>query len=305
MREVNSYFAILTIIILSAFSGAAIFANAADFSAYNSSPLSAGRSIIGIYTPDLEGRDFFETTFRFQSKEVDVSNKDIVAGIIPHHLLAADMIAEFFKNLEDKDYDTIVLIGPNHSNLGENKTITSSYDWQTPYGVLECDDNLYASISSSMGIGAEESFISEEHSITSELAFIKRTFPDAKILPIILKSTVNAQEAAGLARGIYETSKEQHEKVLVLASADFSHYKNSAQAQADDIESIAAINNSDFESVYDLAVDSPSSIFAVMEFGRLSGAEFLLLNNSNSALLSGKLGLESTTSYVTGYFASR
>jgi len=305
MREVNSSFAILTITILSLFSGAAIFANAADFPVFNNSPLSAGSSVVGIHTLDIEGKDFFETAFSFQSREIDVSSKYIVAGIIPHHLLAADMIAEFFKNLEGENYDTVVLVGPNHENDGNREVITSHYNWETPYGLLEYDREFSDGIMDVSAMDVEEGAIYDEHSITSELAFIKRTFPDAKILPIILKSTVDAVEAAYLARGIYETSEEQHKKVLVLASADFSHYKNSVQAQADDAESIAAINDSDFDSVYNLAVDSPASIYAVMEFGRFSGAEFSLLNNSNSALLSGKLELESTTSYMTGYFVSK
>jgi len=76
--------------------------------------------------------EFFETAFKFNKKELDLSNKNVVAGIIPHHLLAADLLAEFFYNLQVKNYETIILIGHNHFNSGNSDIITSNYNWQTP-----------------------------------------------------------------------------------------------------------------------------------------------------------------------------
>ncbi|MCK4554290.1 hypothetical protein KAU19_05000, partial [Candidatus Parcubacteria bacterium] len=49
--------------------------------------------------------DFYETAYKFEKKKIDFENKNAVAGIIPHHLLAADLIAEFFSNLENFDYE--------------------------------------------------------------------------------------------------------------------------------------------------------------------------------------------------------
>jgi len=308
MREVNPYFAVIAITVISVFSGADIFYSASDFPVcenFSSGGSYSENSENNIHNSCAESENFFETAFSFQSKEADVSDRDVAAGIIPHHLLAADMIAEFFKNLEGEKYDTVVLIGPNHPNTGAAEMISSSYDWSTPYGVLRNDGDFLAALSETEEIGAEEDVISAEHSITSELAFIKRTFPDAEILPIILKSFVHSQEAENLARSLYEISERQNKKILVIASVDFSHYKNSIQAQADDAKSIAAIENYRFEEIYDSALDSPPSIFAVMKFGEYADKEFSLLNNSNSALLSGKPELASTTSYVTGYFADK
>ncbi|MEA1962945.1 MAG: CapA family protein, partial [Patescibacteria group bacterium] len=66
--------------------------------------------------------------------------------------------------------------------------------------------------------------------------------------------------------------------------------------------SIEAIKTFNFNEIYNLDIDSPASIYTLLKFSELSNAEFNLLNNSNSAILSNKLNLKSTTSYVTGYF---
>lgn len=244
--------------------------------------------------------DFFETAFKFNKKGFYSSNKDIVAGIIPHHLIAADLVAEFFYNLRDKEYETVILIGPNHFNSGDSDMIVSQYNWQTPYGVLEYDRAIAKKLIQLDGVDIEEEVFENEHSITSEVSFIKKIFPEVKFLPIILKPTVSQQQAKSLANKLFELS--QNKKILVLASVDFSHYKDSLTAQSNDLVSIQAIENFDFNEVYNIDIDSPASIYTLLKFSELSGAGFDLLNNSNSAILANKPDLKNTTSYITGYF---
>ncbi|NUM25054.1 MAG: AmmeMemoRadiSam system protein B [Candidatus Buchananbacteria bacterium] len=254
-----------------------------------------------LHSANPDDKDFFETAYHFADKNIDLSGKRVVAGIIPHHLLAADLIADFFHNLEGQNYDSIILLGPNHFLSGQSDIITSAYDWQTPYGILEHDDDTLHDLLfvSGLDVGVEESVVQGEHAISSEVAFIKKTFPQAKFTPLILKPGVNQQQAVELAETLFKISQDK--KILVLVSADFSHYKTSQEAQRDDVRSIAAITNFDFSSIYDIDVDSPPSIYTLLKFSQLNGAGFELLDNSNSALLSGRADLTSTTSYVTGY----
>ncbi|MFA4941079.1 MAG: AmmeMemoRadiSam system protein B [Patescibacteria group bacterium] len=290
MVKFNSKIIILTILSL-CFTGL-IFVG---FYFYHQIPKNEEKKTHSSAPADLE---FFETVFKFKKNELNLSGKEVVAGIIPHHLLAADLIAEFFYNLQEKKYNTIVLIGPNHFDAGDSGMITSAYGWQTPYGLLKVDDEILDKIP--QNIKVDEEAIKNEHSITSEVAFIKKIFPQAKFLPIILKSSVTPEEAEDLAHGLFDLSKNK--KVLILASADFSHYKDSETAQKNDAESIRTLLDFDFGKVYGLDVDSPASIYALLEYSRLNKANFRLLNNSNSAILAGKPEIQSTTSYVTGYF---
>jgi len=247
--------------------------------------------------------DFYEMAYRFKKKNIDLSNKKVIGGIIPHHLLAADLIAEFFSNFKSIDYDTVILIGPNHFLAGNADIITSAYDWQTPYGILECDQKVLDQLLKFNEIKVEEKIFQNEHSINGETAFVKKIFPVTKFLPIVLKPSVDQDEAEKLAEYLFKIFNNR--KILVLASVDFSHYKDSATAQINDKISIDAIKNFSFDKIYDLDIDSPASIYVLLKFSELSGANFELLNNANSAILADKPGLNSTTSYVTGYFIAR
>src|SRR3989339_670455 len=245
-------------------------------------------------------KDFFETAGKFNKKEFDLSGKRVVAGIIPHHLLAADLISEFFYNLDGQDYDTIILIGPNHYNQGNAKIITSEYDWETPYGILKNDRNILDILKNYEDIEINENVIGNEHAIYGEVSFIKKYFPKAKMVPLILRSNINKAEGDELVKILMEAVKDKN--FLMLASADFSHYKDSLTAQKNDQDSIQAIRSFDFENIYDLDIDSPPAIYTILKFCELQNAAFKLLHNSNSALLTNRPELDSTTSYVTGYF---
>ena len=246
--------------------------------------------------------NFYETAYHFVDKKINFENTNIIGGIIPHHLLAADLVAEFFSNFED-DYETIILIGPNHFSAGKSKIISSTYNWQTPYGILKYDQDVINELLKFNEIKIEENIFEKEHAINSEVAFIKKTFPNAKFVPLVLRNSVDEKMAIKLAGHLINIAKNK--KILVLDSVDFSHYKNSLTAQKNDKISIKTIENFNFNKIYNLDLDSPASIYTLLKFSELSNAKFNLLNNSNSAILSNKPDLKSTTSYVTGYFISK
>ena len=243
--------------------------------------------------------DFYETAYNFVNKKINFKDESIIGGIIPHHLLAADLIAEFFSNFNN-DYETIILIGPNHFSAGKSKIISSARNWQTPYGVLKYDKYVINELSLFNEIKIEENIFEKEHAINSEVAFIKKTFSNAKFVPLVLRDNIDEKAVTELALRLADIAKNK--KILILSSVDFSHYKDNLTAQKNDEISIGAIESFNFNEIYNLDIDSPASIYTLLKFGELNNSEFNLLNNSNSAILSNKLNLKSTTSYVTGYF---
>jgi poly-gamma-glutamate synthesis protein (capsule biosynthesis protein) len=247
---------------------------------------------------------FYQDAYSFPIKKIDLSREKVLAGVIPHHLLAADLLAEYYSNLEGVEYDTIILVGPNHFNAGQSKVISSLKDWQTPFGILKSDNGLLKKLlEKNRKINIEENIFIKEHSIMNEVGFIKKTFPEAKFIPLVLRFSLAPAEAEKLAEDLFALAPEK--KILLLASVDFSHYKNSQTASAHDQESIAAISNFQYDDIYKLDIDSPASIYTLTKYSQLAGAEFKLLNNSNSAILSSQPELTSTTSYVTGYFIKK
>ena len=69
----------------------------------------------------------------------------IKAGIIPHHGLASFIIADFFNLLIDQDPSTVVLIGPNHYEVGKYPAITSYSVRNTSGGSVPVNMEIVAS----------------------------------------------------------------------------------------------------------------------------------------------------------------
>ena len=263
-------------------------------------PLLASGPIEKMHQSNPADKEFYDTVYGFVGKDIDLSTANVVAGVGPHHLLAGDMIAEFYHNYAGLDFDTVVLLGPNHFLAGRGQIITSDYDWQTPFGRLEVDKALLAKLQLRVGASIEPEVIAGDHAITSQTAFIKKTFPLAKFVPLLLSPENIPVAAENLAEALFILAREQ--KILLIASVDFSHYQDSQTAIQHDQASITTLQVGDLAQVYNLNIDSPPSIYTLLKYSQLQGKSFQLLNNSNSALLSGQADLKSTTSYVTGYF---
>jgi len=67
--------------------------------------------------------------------------------IVPHHLLAKDLIHEAFQISDRTKYKTIVVFGPDHESVDRGKVFTSSSNWQTPTGILNADKDIIEIIS--------------------------------------------------------------------------------------------------------------------------------------------------------------
>jgi hypothetical protein len=68
-------------------------------------------------------------------------------------------------------------------------------------------------------------------------------------------------------------NKNLSDNDLVLASVDFSHYQSKEMADFHDQSSFATINNFDLNNVYDLEIDSPSSIYLMLDLMKKRGYE--------------------------------
>ncbi|MFH1712765.1 MAG: AmmeMemoRadiSam system protein B, partial [Candidatus Jacksonbacteria bacterium] len=249
----------------------------------------------------FSNQDFFDEVYQQAIGQTPKTDSQIYGGIVPHHLIVKDKIAAFFAGLESNGYQTIILIGPNHFNQGKNDIILSQAQWQTAYGILEPDLKLIRHLSQSPFVSIEESPFVSEHSISGLVSFIKKSFPDARFAPIILKQNFSLEQSTALAQAMFEYASQQ--KILAIASVDFSHYQPVAVADFHDLKSASVINNFDFDRIYDLEIDSAPSIYALLKYLELAGAQkSQIIFSTNSGLLIDKPD-EPTTSHHFFYFA--
>lgn len=252
----------------------------------------------------------FDTSFYDQAYQLAPTyKKDVPAqvfgGIIPHHLLVSPLIAAFFEGLPKQKIKTVILIGPNHYNLDDPHITTSKGVWKTVYGDLNPNSALIDKLAENKAVVVNERTFDTEHAIYGITTFIKRSLPNANIVPIIFKSYSSKEECNKLAESLNQIMDDE---TIIVASVDFSHYLSSTQADAFDQQSLQAIQSFDLDKVFTLNgtknFDSPPSFYTLLKVMQLrNSATPMVLQHTNSARYTNESGLKQTTSYFTMYFA--
>lgn len=229
-----------------------------------------------------------------------IPNQQIYGGIIPHHLLPKDKIATWFQGLEHINYKTIVLIGPNHFDQGNSQIILSQANWDTPYGKLLNNIDLSDKLKQNKIVEVDENPFYIEHSISGLVPFIKRSFPEAKIVPIILKIDTPKERLDVLVNQL--TSTLDTESTLVISSVDFSHYQSGQVADFHDRLSRGVVEDFDTDRLFDLEIDSPESLYVLLSYLKnIDKQKAQLVFHTNSSYLINKAE-EPGTSHFGFYF---
>ncbi|MBI5037215.1 MAG: AmmeMemoRadiSam system protein B [Candidatus Kerfeldbacteria bacterium] len=222
-------------------------------------------------------------------------------GIIPHHLIASHVIAEFFQGIESvQSPEVIVLIGPDHLNRSDYHIATSVGSWYTPYGILYPHTPIIESMAADGVVTIDESLFDVEHSITSEVAFIRRSFPRASIVPITIQQHTSAEELTQLGDWLAQRLPENS---LVLVSVDFAHNVNHRQAMLQNAASIELLKTMDPETTKGIYVDSPASLSVLFHYlheRRVGHVQ--ILDSLDTVDVTGDTSIPAVTSYITAYF---
>jgi AmmeMemoRadiSam system protein B len=228
----------------------------------------------------------------------------IAGGVVPHHLLAGKMIAQFFRTLSESSPGAIVIIGPNHNRIGMSKLHTSSLDWATAFGIVETDREITGSLISELGASENTELMETEHSISSLVPYFRYYMPGTKIVPILLHGNYTVAESQKLGKFLAGIMKGNPD-IAVVASVDFSHYLDADTADKMDKITLEAILSRDTISISRMGndnIDSPPSILSLLfvmdEIGAI-GPE--IIAHDNSFGITGT-GAECTTSYFTMFF---
>jgi len=217
------------------------------------------------------------------------SAKTLTAGMVPHHLLAADMIAGFFSlAAQQKDsYDTVLLISPSHfPEKCSSDAVTATADWNTPYGILKTDIELVEALLSNETIGAENSSdaVEYDHGAAGLIPFVRYYLPKAKVAVCLLSNKLSQQRLDEIQRVINEQRKDKN--ILLIASADCSHYLMPHDAEKHDKATAQAIQSFDFAQIMqfsDSNLDSPQAVTTFLSAAQASGAVLKQLDHSSSA----------------------
>lgn len=223
-------------------------------------------------------------------------SQSISTVIVPHHDLVALQRQLTLSNVAARvNPKTIIVISPNHFNTGSYSILSTKRVWRLQNAFFEPD----AQKIDQLNIETNDLAFDREHGITNLLDPLKNAFPDAKIIPIILKSDVAAAQLDVLVKDLHQTCPNN---CLMINSVDFSHYQPASVAAIHDLYSIDALSNLDDIKIWQSEVDSAASLYLGIKWAKAHDTNwFNLEENTNSGLLESAPDAEST-SYVFGWF---
>jgi len=166
-----------------------------------------------------------------------------VAIVVPHagYIYSGQICADGFRQAANSKYDTVVVLGTNHTNGSFRKvSLYPGGGFRTPLGDVPVDRDIVAALIAAAPEDCvlDKSLHASEHSVEVMVPFIQVVFPKAKILPAVVGSS-DPDITARFGRALAKVLKNK--RALIVASSDLSHYPTADDAAAVDRETLAAI----------------------------------------------------------------
>ena len=235
-----------------------------------------------------------------------------IGYVSPHagYVYSGPVAAHVYYHLSlEKTPDTIVIIGTNHSGLGENVSLAPWKEWETPLGKVMVDVEARDYLIKNASIIKPDYLAHiEEHSVEVQLPFIQYIYmkrsKKPKILPLVVMDH-RPKTMRGMAREIIEAMKELGRDFVIIASTDLNHYDSHDVTIRKDEKVINAIVNLDEERLYDVvfkegvSMCGPGGVMALIVITKdLNAKKPIVLKHATSGDTSGD------KSHTVGYLAA-
>lgn len=176
-------------------------------------------------------------------------SENVVGLIVPHagYVYSGYVAAHAYHSLSKKP-KSFVIIGPNHAGYGASLSVYARGSWLTPLGEAKIDEQVASLILKKSKLASEDEIAhASEHSIEVQLPFLQCLFGKVSFVPIcMLDQTITA------ARDLANALAELEQKVVFIASTDFSHYESQEVAREKDMLAVEAIRSLDVEKFYEV-----------------------------------------------------
>lgn len=260
------------------------------------------------YPEDKKALEAMVDGFLAEARAPEIKG-EIFGLLLPHagYAYSGPVAAYGYKTIFGKSFDTVIIIGDSHHERFDGVSIWPEGEWETPLGKVEIDNRLARSLlANSKRFFQRDSAHLWEHSIEVQLPFLQRTMKNFKILPIIFGSENEdwRQLAEAILKNIVDPSTRLrvNKKVLIIASADLSHYLSYNDAKKVDEKTLRNVLDLKAEDLDICAIDSSKTL---IEIAKILGGRAQLLKYANSGDTAGDPStlLGAGKSKVVGYGA--
>src|SRR3990167_4587061 len=167
--------------------------------------------------------------------------EDALAIIAPHagYIYSGKVAGSVYSRV--KIPDNILLLGPNHTGLGERAALMSSGEWEMPFGKVAINQEIAHLLIEEPHIFSDDPTAhAREHSLEVQLPFIQHFNPKTSIVPVTIMY-LSYKECEELGKTIANAIRKYKNKVLIAVSSDMNHYESDTVTKKKDKKAIDKI----------------------------------------------------------------
>lgn len=242
-------------------------------------------------------KDFFS-----KSEKKDIKGK-IIGIISPHagYPYSGLTAAKAYKQLEEKHFDTVILVGPSHRALFKSSSVYREGGWKTPLGIVSIDEDVASKlIEEDETIDYLPQAHTQEHSLEVQIPFLQTIFDNFKIVPIVIGDQ-NPKICERLSDAIVKVCKDKN--ILLVASTDLYHGYSYDECYSSDSLVLKTVGEFDIDGFRELYTSRENvacgagPVYTVLLAAKAMGAtDCILIEHTTSGDVTGDKG-----GYIVGY----
>jgi hypothetical protein len=184
----------------------------------------------------------------FSLAENKKSSKKPRAIIAPHAglIFSGQSAAQIYSIVAGLSYERAIIIAPSHRHTHIDFFIGDYEGYQTPLGVLKTDRDIVEKLIATKAFIYDERVDAREHSLEMQLPFLKYSFPEIEIVPIIF-CRQNLENAIKLKDFIVDLLDDD---TLLVISTDLSHFHSGSKAEKIDSKLVELLVANDIDGLY-------------------------------------------------------
>jgi AmmeMemoRadiSam system protein B/AmmeMemoRadiSam system protein A len=213
-----------------------------------------------------------------------VPGRNIGVVISPHagYAYAGPVAAFGFKAASDQKIATVIILASSHHISFHGAAVWARGEFRTPLGAVPVDEEMARRI-----LAADPRFVERrdvyegladrpENSVETQIPFIQRSFPSAKILPVMVGYPPEPDVLESLASALTSVVGARQD-VLVAVSVDQSHFHPDPDARRIDARGLDALESMDVQAFWNghrdgtMEVDGFHVVTAAMLYAQKQG----------------------------------
>ena len=186
--------------------------------------------------------------------DLNATREEVIGAVSPHagYMYSGAVAGSVLSLIKPKN--TYIILGPNHTGLGEALGIDKNEVWSTPLGDICINRELADAIKSNCRFVKNDSLShAHEHSIEVQIPILQVIQESFKIVPIVVaQAGLEVYRAVGeaIAKSVKDLGMKKN--VAIIASSDMTHYESSESAKKKDSVAIDVILSLDEGRLVDI-----------------------------------------------------